>query len=436
MRIALVTSEYVTEKTFDGGLANYMHRLALALKSMGHDPVVFVPYGGNDETFTHRGIEVHRTQTWHFFTWEKPWYRSDWKRPYSLLCMFDDRTKWKYHMFLNLLWRSHRLRRRIKGEHRRKPFDVIHCAHLGGVGFFRMRSVPYVTRLSSHTGLCQKFGGYGEKDSLIRQQEWVQQQTLKRSDRIFGPSATIAKMISDEVHRPISVIESPFLVDTEEMDESLYLERLVGKKYLLFFGTIGLIKGVGTIARMIHPLLERHKDLHFVFVGKVQDVPEGGTMMDHVKRSAKEHANRVHHFFALSHEQLYPIIQHAHAVVLPSRIDNFPNACIEAMYFGRIVVGTLGNGFEQMIDHKKSGYLVPVDDEKALLCAVEEILALSNAQRQAIGEKAHARIGELRPEKVVTQLLEFYRSAIDSKSLFRRVRAWLRRRAATASTSI
>ena len=50
MRIALVTTEFITEPVFDGGLANYLHRLALSLKLFGHTPVIFVT-ADHHETF-------------------------------------------------------------------------------------------------------------------------------------------------------------------------------------------------------------------------------------------------------------------------------------------------------------------------------------------------------------------------------------------------
>ena len=59
MRIAFLTTEFVTEASFFGGLANYLFRTGLALKNLGHDPVVFV-LSNKEQTFLHRGIEVHR----------------------------------------------------------------------------------------------------------------------------------------------------------------------------------------------------------------------------------------------------------------------------------------------------------------------------------------------------------------------------------------
>ncbi len=37
LRIAFTTPEFVTESYFSGGLANYAHRVAKALVSLGHE---------------------------------------------------------------------------------------------------------------------------------------------------------------------------------------------------------------------------------------------------------------------------------------------------------------------------------------------------------------------------------------------------------------
>ncbi len=43
-------------------------------------------------------------------------------------------------------------------------------------------------------------------------------------------------------------------------------------------------------------------------------------------------------------------------------MDNFPNACIEAMYFSKVVIGTDGASFEQLITHGKNGLLCRIGD--------------------------------------------------------------------------
>ncbi len=61
----------------------------------------------------------------------------------------------------------------------------------------------------------------------------------------------------------------------------------------------------------------------------------------------------------LPHRQLYPIIAAARLVVLPSLVDNLPNACLEAMGLGTAVIGTTGASFEELITDGVNGFLVP-----------------------------------------------------------------------------
>lgn len=135
--------------------------------------------------------------------------------------------------------------------------------------------------------------------------------------------------------------------------------------------------------------------------------------MDRVFRHAAEYADRVLWIPAQPHETLYPIIARACAVVLPSRIDNFPNACIEAMALERIVIGTRGNGFEQLITDGESGFLCEVDDAAGLLATIERVLALTSDTSRSIGRRAEERIRILAPENTVSALLDCYLDAMD-----------------------
>lgn len=404
MRVALVTPEFVTEFLFDGGLANYVYRAARSLAFLGHEPVVLTS-AGEEGTMTIDGIPVCRVAVRDAQSWKMPslyWNTNRW-------------TGFRYDMAIKSLWQSAALHKCLRRLHREESFDIVQYAHLAGVGFFRSRKIPAIVRLSSSTRFCNEKGGYGISPEHVRQQEWIERSALLRADGVFGPSCRIAELTSNEIGRPIEVIESPFLLDVDYFDESVYEQHLREKTYLLFFGSLCHIKGVSVIATMIYKLLDRHRHLHFAFVGK--DIPgqEGGSLMDAVRKNAAEHCGRVIHIGSLHHPQLYPIIKGAHAVVLPSRTDNFPNACIEAMAFGKIVIGTFGNGFEQLIDDGRSGFLCRVDDADHLLEVTERALWLTDDERFRMGRRAVSRINALAPEKVGEELIQFYKRVIDAK---------------------
>lgn len=403
MRIGLVTPEFVTEYLFDGGLANYVYRAARTLMSLDHD-VVVITAAGETERMTHDGIPVERVAVQDAWEWKMP-------QRYKLANEFTGR---RYEMAIKSLWQSAVLNRAVRRLHRERPFDVVQYAHLAGVGFFRPRSIPVVIRLSSSTRLCNEKGGYGIAKIHVRQQEWIERRALLRADGIFGPSRRITDFLAKDLQRPVEAIESPFFLDVDSFDETVLQLYLAEKKYLLFFGSICHIKGVGVIAEMIHRLLDLHRDIHFVFVGKEVPGQQGGSLIEMVCKNAGEHHERVIHLPPLRHSQLYPIIQGAHAVVLPSRTDNFPNACIEAMAFGKVVIGTLGNGFEQLIHDGQSGFLCRVDDPDHLWEVTERMLCMTNEQRITMGKRATERINDCAPEKVGVELIHFYERVIAS----------------------
>jgi glycosyltransferase involved in cell wall biosynthesis len=307
------------------------------------------------------------------------------------------------------LWRSWRLNRRLKALHRWQRIDVAQFSSYLDTAFFRPREIPSVVRLSSLQSLWDE--AY-ERSSASTWRAMVtarlERMSLARADVLISPSCIIAERVERLTARSVQVVESPYVEFDGELHSRLFDEWLRGKRYALFFGTVGLLKGVRTLAEVMDPLLERYKELYFVFIGK-QACYRGRPMFEYVAEQAGEHRGRVMHFDKMPHAMLYPFIEHAEAVVLPSRIDNFPNACLEAMALGKVVVGTRGASFEQLIEDAVSGFLCEIDDRKSLLAAIERALGLDD--KAGMGRRAKARMDALRPELAGRRLAEVYEEA-------------------------
>jgi glycosyltransferase involved in cell wall biosynthesis len=72
LRIAFATPEYVTEQHFDGGLANYLHRVSRLLADAGHEVHVVTLSPEDESEFEHAGVMVHRImlgQGWRTLNW-------------------------------------------------------------------------------------------------------------------------------------------------------------------------------------------------------------------------------------------------------------------------------------------------------------------------------------------------------------------------------
>jgi len=386
MNIALVTPEYVTENNFDGGIANYIYRLSLALKVLGHEPIVIVGTT-RDEKIVHNGVRIFRVSVRNRF-----------------LGLLNRTPLKRFIPPLRWMWQSWKLNQKLKQICHHESVDVVQFASYMATAFFRPKIIPSVVRISSFHPLWDKAYDIA-KNNLM---DYLEFKAIKKADRIIGPSIVIAREIEKVTNRKVTIVETPYTPEPVTLDTKVYDDLLKGKKYLLFFGSIGLLKGVKVIADIVYPLLERHQDLFFVFVGKNVEY-QGEPIMNYVWQKAGSNRGRVLYLGVLRHHHLYPIIKHAQAVVLPSRIDNFPNTCLEAMGHGKIVIGTQSTSFEQLIEDGKNGFLSEIDNENSLLEAIEKALMLSDDAKKEMGKEARKKIDMLRPDLVVNKLIKVYK---------------------------
>jgi len=395
VRIAFVTPEYVTEQGFDGGLANHLGRVCPALAAMGHQVHVLVA-SERDEELSSEGVQVHRVAV-----------------PGGALQFVSRLTRGR--LPTSSLWflQSWALRRACRNLHRLYPLDVIQYASYSATALFRLKDVPAVVRISSYEPFWHKaYGLFPSMDHrlMIR----LDRAAFRRADALFAPSRVVGDLVAADAGRPVRVMEPPIFLDRSGWDEAPYRSRLAGRKYLLFFGSVGMLKGVGTIAEVIGELLQAYPDLHFVFIGKDSGY-RGAPMMQHVLEKAGSCRERVLYLGQMRHGQIHPILSHATAVVLPSLADNLPNTCLEAMALERVVIGTRGTSFEQLIEDGRNGFLCEPDSPETLLASMKRALDLPEDLLQAMGERAAQRMAGLAPECSLPRLVDFYREVCEQR---------------------
>jgi len=398
MRIALVTTEYVTEHNFAGGLANYTYRVARGLRELEHEAEVFVS-ATHEASFDHDGIPVHRLRT---------------RDPFRLLGrnilpwrVRNGRYARDIH-HLQVIWT---FRTGVKKRHRERPFDLVHYTHLIGSSAMRTR-LPSVVRLSSYRDLWVPFGFQFTSPF----EGFIEDLALKRADAVLSPSEQIAGYVRSKLNVPVTIIESPFVTPLGDEDASVWEKHLRSRKrYGLYFGSIAEWKGVYVLAEALKAILAEQEDLHFVFVGRDLSRRNGKPASEFILHELAAFEGRVICLDTMPHAQLFPIVRNAEFVALPSLADNFPNTCLEAMALGKIVVGTRGRGFDQLIQDGKNGLLCEPGDVASLTNALRRAATLSQNDKERMGRLAQERISQLTPDKVVAQLVSFYKEVINRK---------------------
>ena len=381
MTILFATTDYVGSGKPMTGLPAYLYRVSLALSDMGHTPIIMT-LGHHDFYRNDDGIEVYTIYV------PSSYYKN---KCVGYIC--------------DAVSKSRIMNRRIKELSYRRHIDVIQFTSLMGLPLCYTGDIPAVLRLSSYARIAFSTHISVEK-TLVETMAFFERHSAKRCVAVYAPCQATADQFGRDAGRKVYVLEPPFQNEVECYDYSL-ADGLKGKKYIFFFGILSPEKGIGVIAEIIYRFLDAYRDYTFVFAGQPYEV-NGIHAHTLLKQRAKEYADRVILFKPLPHEQLYPIIMGAEFIVLPYFNDNLANACLEAMSFAKVVIGTDGGSFEQVIEHGYNGVLCQRNDPEDLLVQLQYVMNLSSEEKCEMEKNAKRRIDLLKPEIAVKKLVRFY----------------------------
>lgn len=386
--VILFVAPYYEEKgkIFKSGSNVYLRRVTGALKELGHTPII-LSSGTRDLHYMENGVEV-------FFV----------RYPYI------QPEAGKLELLFSMLHKSLVVNKKITELVQERQIDIIQFLPVHGLSSCYYGKTPAVMRLSIYSKV---YKDYRDNKAEIAIRAFLERMAVKRCNAVFAPSNVIANAFSKDTHRRVLLIESPFWDESGVCDDSVYREKLSGKKYCLYFGRVAVDKGILIIAEVLQRFLQLNPEYYFVCCGSAVSVH--GEDSVHILRNAVDrYKRRFIYIKTLPHALLYPIIQHADFVIFPSLVDNLPNACIEAMHFGKVVIGTDGASFEQLIVDGKNGLLCKPNDAEGLLEKMNEAAAMSELKKEEIGKGARKRIDKLAPEFTVKKLLRFYQYIIEN----------------------
>ena len=179
--------------------------------------------------------------------------------------------------------------------------------------------------------------------------------------------------------------------------------------------------------------------VHFLFVARLLKEKGIELYLSAAKRVAQNHPNVMFHICGGCDDPKYhervkeaenagylqyhgeqkdmrPYFQMAHCVVHPSYYpEGMSNVLLEAAASGRPVIATDRSGCRETVDAGKSGYLIPIKDEDALVAALEDFLGLTWEEREALGHAGRMKMEHEFDRQMVVQK---YMDALGGNWLF------------------
>jgi glycosyltransferase involved in cell wall biosynthesis len=268
---------------------------------------------------------------------------------------------------------------------RRDRIDLVH-AHLPLVGALaRVAARGLATRLvytEHNTQECYRPASrwlnaatYGWQQSVVA----VSDEVRRSAESLIGARAT----------ERTAVI--PNGVDFEGLDRDAGrlpeppLPRLDPGAFLILApATLAWRKGQDVLLDALASLEERRSSpVRPIAVWLAGDGSERATLLSQIAASGLTES--VH--MLGSRPDVFALMRLADAVVLPSRHEGHPLALLEALALGRPAIATAVGGVPEIIDHGRTGLLVPPDDAGALATAIER-MRCDPALRRRMGVNA------------------------------------------------
>jgi len=397
MHIGFLTPEYPTPDKPEGGLANYLRKTGFALAKRGHRISVFV-ISDQDKIWLDGPVEVYEI-----------------RRASPPRRFFPTRLNMRqFRGVVSQYLSSRRLATRVREIHHENSIDILQASSYMAPGYVLLHNnrIPMVCRISSYTPLWRSASG---RQRVFNEylSDWMEIRQVLDADAAFAPSELTANTFTRiKGFRP-DIIRTPFDSRTSITDESFYQDYIVGFRYLLYFGSLNRIKGTDLLAEIIPFILRKYTNLSIIFIGRDDGLPNGQKVFDYLLSHCDSNKDRLLYFPPIPKSKLFPIVANAIGVLMPSRIDNYPNACLEAQSFGVPVVGTYDSSIDEMIVNGETGFLATNGDSNSLYKAIECLLALTISQRKRMQKRILDSVRSIRGEDRIGKLENFYRQVID-----------------------
>lgn len=282
------------------------------------------------------------------------------------------------------------------------------------VGLGPARRVPIMVHLHTPTEFVFKVNGW---DQDLRDHAPViqlERAVIRAADALLCPSRFLARIAESHYQLERGAVEVipypmgdiPLLV----RDESTWREGTI-----FYAGRLEPRKGV---SEWIDAATAVAQDLpvRFILVGgdTSSSGPSGGSVRA-MLRARIPPALRLRFRFvnAVPRHQLRAHLRQARIAVVPSRWENFPYACIEAMASGLPVLVSPAGGMAEMVEDGRTGWIAAGPDPRSLETALRRALAPPPSILADMGAAAAASIRAMCDNReIVRRQLEFRRRVI------------------------
>ena len=395
MNICISSREYPSETGW-GGIGRYSYLLARGLAKRGHQVhVVTQTFKDEEYSYTEGGVYVHRIKHPVIFKMRRP-----------------------FEEFARRLEYSWRVYKKILELVDKYNIQIVEGPNFSAECFVYslLKKTPLITRV--HTPYEEVIKNFGWGINLDRKLSCLlEDELIKRSDLItFSTNIYAAKirnryrLVSDKVKVIPLGIEIPY-------DDSVSQNKN-DKLDVLFVGRLEKRKGIHILMQAIPGVLKELNNVEFTIIGRdtffQEDEasfksPEGKNFKtEFYDKLVPGIRPKVHLLGQISDGELKEHYKKCDLFVGPSLHETFGFVYLEAMSYGKPVIGCRVGGVPEVINDGEVGLLVEPENSQQLADAIIKILKDSKL-RFSMGINARKYVQEkFNLEKTVAQTEQLY----------------------------
>lgn len=273
---------------------------------------------------------------------------------------------------------------------------------------------PCVVHLHSPSEFIHHYNGPAVTPPALPVMKRMEEYCIQAADALLCPSKSLAadagkrfQFSPDKIKViPLPVGAAPFIER-----EAIAWE----KGAICFVGRLEPRKGVIEWVEAAIRVARRNPAVLFDFVGA--DIWNLQSLL--VEQIGTELAPRFRFHGAKSKEGIRPFLATASAAVVPSRWENFPNVCIEAMGSGLPVIATRYGGMAEMIEDGHSGWLAEdygfAGLADSLEQALERCLSTPASTKAAMGRSASDAVRRICDNDAIVEAHRVFRAKVSQQ---------------------
>jgi len=389
----MVTSEYPTSTAEAGGLGTYTAKTADMLRAAGHSVVVIALADGQPSPHdcSIPVVLVPRSA------------------PFSLLKRL--RFFWRYETPMQRRVDSRRLLRALMSVQHRQTIDIVHLASYQSPGLAIASSCkwPTVTRLSNFDWLWREAANE-PPDSSTRLLDALERRQACESTRTCCPSVFLAELAQSTAGLTPKVVRTP----PPELPPEQGPATIRDPSTIAFVGRCNRVKGFDMFLKTAKSLLETDRSSRFVIAGRVVESSPLGTGLQELLLRFPTNVSYCGHVASSRLSEIYEL---ASCVVVPSRVDNYPNVCLEAQAHGCPVIASRDSSLDEMITDGVDGLFFVNGSATSLKGTLQRFLNLAPHERAEMSRAAIQTDAHRRSDAPLDELVSLYR---ETKAAFQK----------------